>query len=111
MERLDQQLNSLFAAYRESISAPEASPDFMPNLWGKIDAKRSFVYRLKKMSQVALAAALAACLLSGIFISPLMHRDSQPAGTYVDMLAEAHADDTLAAMGGVHLDLLDPQQR
>ena len=110
MDRLDQQLNSLFAAYRDAISDPEASPDFMPALWGKIEAKRSFVYRLKRMSQLGVAAALAACLLTSIFVSPLIHRDSQLAGSYVDMLAEAHADDTVAAMGGVRLDLLDAQQ-
>lgn len=107
MDRLDQELNSIFAEYHKAIPAPEASPDFMPRLWGKIEAKRSFVYRLKRMSQLAVATALAVCVLSGIFISPLTHRDAQLAGTYVDMLAEAHADDTLAATGGVRLDLLD----
>lgn len=111
MDRVDQELNSLFEAYREAIAAPEASQNFMPSLWGKIEAKRSFVYRLKKISQLAVAAALAACLLSGILVTPLAHRDSQMvAGTYVDMLAEAHADETVAEMGGVRLDMLDPQQ-
>lgn len=110
MDRLDQQLNSLFAAYRDAISDPEASPEFMPTLWGKIESKRSFVSRLKKMSQLAIAAAVAACVLSSILVTPLTHRDTQLAGTYVDMLAEAHADDSLAATGGIRLDLLDPQQ-
>ena len=110
MDRLDQQLNSLFEAYREAISGPEASPDFMPSLWSKIEAKRSFVFRLKRMSQLAVAAALAACLLSGILIGPFTHHEPQLSGTYVDMLADAHADDTLADMGGIRLDLLDPQQ-
>jgi len=109
MDRLEQQLNSLFTEYREAISEPEASPDFMPALWGKIEAKRSFVFRLKRMSQLAVATALAACVLSSILISPFTHRDTQVAGSYVDMLAEAHADDTVAAMGGVRLDLLDAQ--
>src|ERR1700730_10915213 len=98
MERLDQQLNSFFAAYREGISGPEPSPEFMPALWGKIEAKRSFVYRLKKMSQLAMGAALAASILWGILFLPLPHFDT-PAGSYVDMLADAHADDTEAAMG------------
>ena len=83
----------------------------MPGLWGKIEAKRSFVYRLRRMSQLALAAALAACLLSGILITPFTHREAQLAGTYVEMLAESQADDTTAAMGGVRLDLLDAQQQ
>jgi len=107
MDSLEQQLNSLFAAYRGAIPEPEASSDFMPRLWGKIEAKRSFVYRLKKMSQLAVATALAVCLLSSILINPFTQRDPQLAGTYVDMLAEAHADETVAATGGVRLDLLD----
>ena len=110
MDRLDQELNSLFAAYREATPDPEASADFMPKLWGKIEAKRSFVYRLKRMSQLAVATALAVCALSVILISPLANHETLIAGTYVDMLAEAHADDTLAAMGGVRLDLLDSTQ-
>jgi hypothetical protein len=107
MERLDQELNSLFAEYRRAIPDPEGGANFMPRLWGKIEAKRSFVYRLKRMSQLAAATALAVCLLSSILVTPLTQRETQTAGTYVDMLAEAHADETLAATGGVRLDLLD----
>lgn len=111
MDRLDQELNSLFAAYRDATPGPEASANFMPRLWGKIEAKRSFVYRLRKMSHLAVATALAACLLGGFLLSPLTPRESQVAGTYVDILAEAHADDTLAATGGVRIDLLDAPQK
>jgi hypothetical protein len=111
MERLDQELNSLFAEYRQAIPDPEEGADFMPRLWGRIEAKRSFVYRLKRLSQLAVATALAVCLLSSILIAPLTQRDTQGAGTYVDMLAEAHADETLAATGGVRLDLLDDASR
>ena len=111
MERFDQELNSLFAEYHEAIRDPEASPEFMPKLWGKIEAKRSFVYRRKKVSQLAVATALAVCVLSSILINPFSQREPLPAGTYVDMLAEAHADETVAAMGGVRLDLLDAQQQ
>jgi anti-sigma factor RsiW len=110
MDRLDQELNSLFAAYRDATPDPEASAQFMPRLWEKIEAKRSFVFRLRRISQLAVAAALAACLLGGFLVAPLA-RQNQIAGSYVDILAEAHADDTLSATGGVRLDLLDAQQK
>ena len=110
MENFDQKLDSLFAAYRDAVEAPDASADFMPKLWSRIEAKKNFVYRLKRMSQVAVAAALAACLLGGVLITPLSQHTPQIAGTYVDVLAEAHADDAVAAMGGVRLDLLDADQ-
>jgi hypothetical protein len=107
MDRLDQELNSLFVAYREAVPDPEPSADFMPRLWSRIEAKRSFIFRLRRMSQVAVAAALTACLLGGVLIAPFTHQPTQVAGTYVDILAEAHADDAIAATGGVRLDLLD----
>jgi hypothetical protein len=107
MDRMDQELNSLFAAYREAVPDPEPSADFMPRLWSRIEAKRSFVFRLRRMSQVAVAAALAACLLGGVLILPFSNRTSQVAGTYVDILADAHGDEAIAAAGGFRLDLLD----
>lgn len=110
MDRLDHELNSLFAAYRDATVAPEPSADFMPKLWGKIEAKRSFLYRLRRMSQVAVAAALAASVLAGVLITPTA-RQPQVSGSYVDVLADAHADDTLTAMGGIRIDLLDKDQR
>jgi hypothetical protein len=108
-DRLDQQLNSLFAAYREAVPGPEPSADFMPKLWGRIEAKRSFVYSLRRMSQLAVAAALAATLVAGVLIAPTM-RENQVAGSYVDVLTDAHADETVTAMGGVRIDLLDKDQ-
>ncbi len=109
MERLDQELNSLFAAYREAVPDPEASPDFMPRLWGRIESKRSFIYRLRKMTQLAVAAAAVACLLSGILFTPLTKHEAPLGGTYVDILADAHPEDVLAATG-MRLDLLDADQ-
>jgi hypothetical protein len=108
MDRMDQELNSLFAAYREAVPDPEPSADFMPRLWSRIEAKRSFVFRLRRMSQVAVTAALAACLVGGVLILPFTQHTNQLAGTYVDVLADAHADDTIA--GGFRLDLLDAEQ-
>lgn len=111
MDPLDQELDSLFAAYREAVPDPDAGVDFMPKLWERIEAKRSFVFRFRRMSQLALAAALAASLLMGVLIAPLAHHQTQLSGTYVDVLAEAHPDDAAASMGGVRLDLLDNDQR
>lgn len=109
MERFDQELNSLFHAYREAIPDPEASANFMPELWSRIEAKRSFVYRLRKLSQFAVAASLGACLLSGVLLLPLAHHEAPLAGTYVDVIAEAHADDAQVGTG-IRIDLLDSDQ-
>ena len=107
MDRLEQELNSLFQAYRDAVPDPEPSADFMPRLWSRIEAKRSFIFRLRRMSQLAVAAALTACLIGAVLIMPFNRQPIQVAGTYVDILADAHADDTIAAAGGFRLDLLD----
>jgi hypothetical protein len=110
MERLDQELNSLFAAYRNAIPDPEAGPDFMPRLWGRIEAQRSFVYRLRRMAQIAVAAAAVACLLGGVLFTPLPRHEAPAGGTYVDILADAQPEDVLTTTG-MRLDLLDTDQR
>jgi hypothetical protein len=110
MDRSDRQLDSVFRAYRAAVPDPEPSADFMPSLWRRIELKRSFVFRFRRMSQVALGAALAACLLTFMVTAPLTMRDNQLSGSYVDALAEAHADDVLASTGGLRLDLLDNDQ-
>ncbi len=47
---------------------PEASVNFMPELWRKIEARQFFLVRLKKLTQVFVAAAAAICLLLGIVL-------------------------------------------
>lgn len=92
MERLEQELNALFRAYREAFEDPEPGADFTPKLWRAIDARRTFVFRLKRMSQLALAAALCLCfIVGGVAIT---HRDDHISGSYVDVLAEAQPLDT-----------------
>ena len=49
-----------------AVPDPEASVNFMPELWRKIEARQFFLARLKKLTQVFVAAAAAICLLLGI---------------------------------------------
>ena len=107
MDRLEQELNSLFSTYRETIFDREASPSFMPNLWANIERRRSFRHQLSKFSEIGAAAALAVCVLTGLLVTPITPRDVPLPGTYVDILAAAHADETVEVTGGIRLDLFD----
>lgn len=100
MDRLENELNSLFAEYRKAIGDPDVSADFTPRLWRKIEARRNFTWRLRRMSQVALAAALGLCFVVGG--AALVQRD-HISGTYADVLADAQPHETVAFLG-VHLD-------
>jgi len=101
MERWDseKELDALFASYKAAVPDPDASANFMPELWGKIDARRSFTLRVRKLTQVFVGAAAALCLLFAMIevVPNSTHADIH--GTYVDMLAATHPVDNLSALG------------
>src|SRR5689334_7579806 len=103
MDRWNNELDALFAGYKAAIPDPEASTNFMPELWRKIEARQSFIIRVKKLTQVFVGAAAAICLLlAAIQVTPGRHRAGSR-GTYIDMLTEAHPSDNLASLG-IHID-------
>lgn len=95
MQRLDRDLDTLFQAYRDGAQIPEPGAHFMPRLWEKIDGRRSYAFRLKRVTQVFVGAAALMCLLfTGIMVVPQSAGTTQ--ATYLDALAEAHPADVLA---------------
>jgi hypothetical protein len=73
MEHMERKLESLWGKYREACPDPEPSPEFMPELWQRIEARRqaavSLLFRrwaeLCVMSAVALALLVAMVLPYG----------------------------------------------
>jgi|SRR5580700_4875280 hypothetical protein len=99
MDRFDGQLGQLFEDYKAGVVVPEAGAGFMPRLWEQIDARRTFTFRLRKAAQVFVAASAVACLLmTGINVVSNSNARQQHA-TYVDVLADAHPSENLAALG------------
>jgi hypothetical protein len=104
----NEELDRLFQQYRASLPDPEASVNFMPMLWRKIEARKMFVARLKKLSQVFVAAAAAICLLLGILLQTPVATETQAVrGNYVDVLADANPAENLAALG-IKVDYTEP---
>jgi hypothetical protein len=93
---LDEQLQALFSAYREACPDPEPGPDFMPQLWRKIDANRSYTYSLKRLAQGIITAAAAAALIIGVYLA---NPQPGPAPSYLELLAA----------GQTHYDLADTE--
>lgn len=91
----DERLDALFAEYREATPDPEASADFMPKLWQRIEARRSEnLWIFRRLAQVCVAATVALTLLLSTVLMP--STDSSEvfySGTYVDVLAADHAED------------------
>jgi len=108
-----EELDRLFAAYRAVIPDPEASVNFMPELWRKIEARKFFLGRMKKLTQVFVVAAAAICLLLGILLQVPGSTDRQlvrGSGNYVDELADAYPAETLAAIG-IRVEYTEPNAR
>lgn len=99
MDQSNNELDALFAKYKAALPDPDPSANFMPELWRKIEARQSFMVRVRKLTQVFIAAAAAICLLFGMVLAvPGSHR-AELRGTYIDVLADAHPADNLAALG------------
>ena len=89
----DERFQALCAAYREACPDPEAGPAFMPTLWQKIDASRSFTYSWRRMARAIITAAAAAALLMGVILT---QRETNPSPTYLELLAAGQAHNDLA---------------
>lgn len=90
-ERLGLELDRLFVAYREACSAPETNPDFMPQLWRMIDARRSVTYSFGRWTQAFVTAAAALCILLGLLQTNQPPRPTFYTQTYIEALQEESA--------------------
>jgi len=75
MEKWNTELDQLFAKYKDAVPDPDASANFMPGLWQKIEARQSFTMRIKKLTQVFVVATAAVCLGLGMaVVVPSLHQ-------------------------------------
>ena len=82
-------MDSLLAAYRDACQAPEATPEFMPKLWARIDARQSSFGLLKHWTEGFVAVAAAACLM--VFLLQVGQDDGNAAvyqSTYLEALTQ-----------------------
>jgi hypothetical protein len=102
------ELDHLFEQYRTAVPDPEASVNFIPELWRRIEARQSFLVRFKKLTQVFVVAAAAICLFLGIVLQvPISAGRPTITGNYVDVLADANPSENLAAVG-IRVDYTEP---
>jgi hypothetical protein len=92
-DNLDQRLDALFQNYRDSVVVPEASANFMPDLWRRVEGRRSIQLDLRRWAQgfvtLAAAASLAIAILQAWPSLPI------PANTYVEVLSAEHSPDQM----------------
>src|SRR5262249_21816604 len=84
-------LGRLWAEYREACPDPEASANFMPGLWKRIEARRSANAKLlRRIAQVCVGATLALTVLMGVVLIPGLDHSIIYSSTYVDVIAADH---------------------
>ncbi len=59
----DSELDKLFQEYRAACPEIEPSPDFMPAVWRRIEARQSFWYVFRHLGRPVTAGSAALCLL------------------------------------------------
>ena len=83
-------LDALFRAYRDACGAPEASANFMPQLWQRIDSRQKFSFSFGRVARGFVTAAIAATLAMTMYLAIPRFTSSLSNGSYVDVLAASH---------------------
>src|SRR5579871_2537936 len=99
MDQWNDELNGLFRSYRVAVPDPEASPNFMPELWRRIESRRNIILRVKKLTQVFLAAAAAISIVFVTMLSLPAFSGTEVRGSYIEVLADAYPTEGLASHG------------
>jgi|WetSurMetagenome_2_1015567.scaffolds.fasta_scaffold452135_2 hypothetical protein len=90
----EQKLDNLLRAYRSACTPPEASPEFMPKLWERIESGRNWSPMLWRWTRGFAAAAIAASLLLVVLQTVPGRNSRQLSSTYVEVLAAENYSDT-----------------
>jgi len=86
----DEKLDALFGAYRDACPDPEASANFMPTLWARIDSRQTFLFSFRRMANAFVTAAVALSIALGVYMSIPRSTPGSAPETYVEALADAN---------------------
>jgi hypothetical protein len=101
----DERLDALFQAYARACPDRDPSPNFMPNLWQRIEARQNSVFSFRRMANALVTAAVALSIALGVYMS--MPTPANYSQSYIEALAEAKTLDAPEIVGTLHLDPAD----
>jgi len=107
MDRMKNRLDALWVEYREATPDPEAGPNFMPQLWQKIEVRRvetTSVFR--RLAKIFVMATVTLALVMGAMLIPhgrITNDEVFYSGTYVDALAAEHSNDYVDVLAAADL--------
>jgi len=110
MKDLEKELDELFLAYRQSFADRDADSGFMPGIWEKIEARRSFAFQVRHLARTFLGAtAVLFTVIAGLFVLVENRTAVDPHESYIDSLASAHASDSM--IEAMHAETGETNQR
>jgi len=90
----DEKLDALFRAYRDACPDPEASANFMPALWARIEARQTYLFSFRRMANAFVTAAVALSIALGVYLTIPRSTPGSAPETYVEALADANPLDS-----------------
>lgn len=83
-EELPPELQHVFRRYRDAFPELDASPEFMPRLWSRIESRKAAARIFRRFSMALVTAAGAVCIVLSV-ASSSSDRTLSPS-TYVEIL-------------------------
>jgi hypothetical protein len=103
----DERLDTLFRAYHSACEPAQVSPNFMPELWQKIERVQNATFSFRRIAQGFVTAAAALSLVLAVVGFFPSHQNSLfYNASYVDALA-AHTDALAAHSGADNAEYVD----
>lgn len=88
------ELDALFQAYRAACPDPDASANFMPELWRRIEERQRSVFFMGRWARALVtAAAVLSLAMAGYLYIPHGRSSVFSVESYVEALAAGHAQD------------------
>ena len=85
-------LDGILAAYRDACPEVDGSPEFMPKLWQRIEARRRENLSIfKRFAQVCVATAALAVIVTSVLM-PAPQENEALTSSYAEILAADNAD-------------------
>ena len=98
----ESRLDELFQRYSDACPVPEAGPNFMPEMWARIEMREASGNWFGSMAKALVTAALAASVILGLIVSSMNQSAAFYNGTFVEALAKDHT----SRLEPLHLDRL-----
>jgi hypothetical protein len=93
-------LDDVFRAYRAACPVPEASANFTPNMWARIEAHETSGNWFGRVAKTLVITALAVSVVLGAIVSSMNQSSAFFDATFVEALRAEHT----STLEPLHLD-------